>query len=55
MDHFLGLSWFLHVSALRGNACRVRVTANDFLRTGRIQSIAYSMKPREREREPEDV
>ena len=40
---------------LFGAACRVRVTVNDFLGTGRIQSIVYSMKPREREREPEDV
>ena len=55
MAHFLGLSWLLHVSAFRGNACQVRVTANDFLRTGCIQSIVYSMKPSEREREPEDV
>ena len=55
MAHFLGLSWLLHVSALRDNACRVRVTVNDFLGICRIQSIVYSVKPREREREPEDV
>ena len=55
MSNFLGLPWLLHVSALRGNACGVRITVNDFLGICRIQSIVYSMKPREREREPEDV